>query len=182
MGAVPLDPYFADIDYNPEFFYRFKVGASSTAWVDVGPFEHESNGKGGAQERSWNRTYARVHEEWNVGDEAVLRGEFKAWFRTRSNASNRNLADYRGLYELNLTLSDFMGRFYDVDDMILRLYPGGPSEVDPTHGGQELTWRVRAKFRRKFRPVITFQVFHGFAESMLDYRHSYWAWRAGIGF
>jgi len=79
-------------------------------------------------------------------------------------------------------LSNFLGDFYDVDDLIFRLYPGGPSNVDPTRGGQELTWRVRARFRKEVLPVMVFQVFHGYAESLLDYRHSYWAWRAGIGF
>jgi len=176
------DPFFADLNYNPEFFYRFKLDGSSTTWVDFGPFEHESNGKGGAEERSWNRTYARVHDEWRVGDQAGLKGEFKAWIPYSYNPSNRNLADYRGLYETNWILSDFLGKFYDVDDLILRLYPGGPSEVDPARGGQELTLRVRAARRRKIRPVVVLQLFHGFAESMLDYRHSYWAWRAGIGF
>lgn len=179
---VRSDPYFADINYNPEFFYRFKIDGSSKTWVDFGPFEHESNGKGGAEERSWNRTYARIHDEWPVGDRATLRAEFKAWIPYSYNPANRNLADYRGLYETDIVLSDFLGGFFDVDDLILRLYPGGPSEVDPTRGGQELTWRVRAKWRRKVRPVIVMQLFHGYAEYLLDYQHSYWAYRLGIGF
>jgi len=176
------DPYFADLNYNPEVFYRFPLGDGATRWLDVGPFEHESNGKGGAEERSWNRTYARYHDEWPLGGPTILRAELKAWVPYSYNPSNRNLADYRGLYETNVILSNFLGSWYDVDDLIFRLYPGGPSEVDPTHGGQELTLRVRASFRKKLLPVMVFQVFHGFAESMLDYRHSYWAWRAGIGF
>lgn len=179
---VRNDPYFADINYNPEIFYRFKIHGSSTTWLDIGPYDHESNGKGGSQERAWNRTYARYHDEWALGGRLVLRAELQAWVPYAYNSANRNLPDYRGVYETNVMLSGFLGRLYDVDDLILRLYPGGPSNVDPTRGGQELTVRLRAAARKKFMPVGVMQVFHGYAESMLDYRHSYWGWRVGIGF
>ena len=179
---VRPDPFFADLNYNPEFFYRFALGDSKTRWLDAGPFEHESNGKGGSEERSWNRSYLRFHDEWTVGDKTVLRAELKAWVPYSLNVANRDLPDYRGVYETNVILSNFMGPRFDVDDLILRLYPGGPSNVDPTRGGQELTWRMRSTAHIRIRPVLVFQVFHGYAETMLDYRHSYWAWRAGIGF
>lgn len=93
---VRSDPYFADINYNPEFFYRFNINGSSTTWADFGPFEHESNGKGGAEERSWNRTYARIHDEWAVGERAVLRAELKAWIpysSTRRTATSPTTGD-----------------------------------------------------------------------------------------
>jgi outer membrane phospholipase A len=173
-------PYFSDLNYNPEVFYRFPIGDSGDRWVDFGPFEHESNGKGGADERSWNRTYVRGHDEWDLGGRAKLRAELKAWVPYSFNPSNRNLPNYRGLWETNVMLSDFRGN-YTVEDLIFRLYAGGPSNVDPTRGGQELTFRVKSA-KRKIMPVLMFQVFHGYAETLADYRHSYWAYRAGIGF
>lgn len=175
-------PYFLDINYNPELFYRVKLGDTPTRWLDFSPFEHESNGQGGVNERSWNRAYIRYHDEWKAGRDAVLRGEFKVWAPYSLNASNRNLPDYRGLYETNLILSNFAGPMFDVDDLIFRLYPGGPSNVDPTRGGQEVTLRIRTAKPDKLRPVAVFQIFHGHAESLLDYRQNYWAWRGGIGF
>jgi outer membrane phospholipase A len=178
--VVRPNPYFADINYNPEFFYRLHLGGTKDRWLDFGPFEHESNGKGGTDERSWNRTYARYHQEWLLGGRTKLRAELKAWVPYSFNPSNRNLPNYRGLWESNLTLSDFRGD-YVVEDLIFRFYGGGPSNADPTHGGQELTFRVKSA-KRKLMPVIMMQVFHGFAETLADYRHSYWAYRAGVGF
>jgi outer membrane phospholipase A len=173
-------PYFSDLDYDPEFFYRFRLGDGKTRWLDFGPFEHESNGVGNAGERSWNRTYVRIHDEWALLGRTKLRAELKAWVPYSMNASNRNLPSYRGLWEGNVILSDFQGE-YVVEDLIFRLYAGGPSNVDPTRGGQELTFRVKSA-KRKLMPVVMFQLFHGYAESLADYRHSYWAYRAGIGF
>src|SRR5271156_48142 len=48
-------PYFYDLNYNPLVWYRFNINESSQQLVDFIPFEHESNGKGGTLERSWNR-------------------------------------------------------------------------------------------------------------------------------
>jgi phospholipase A1/A2 len=177
---IRSSPYFSDLNYNPEFFYRFHIGGGKTQWVDFGPFEHESNGAGGVNERSWNRTYVRYHDEWSLGRRAKLRAEVKAWVPYSMNASNRNLPNYRGLWEGNAILSDFKGD-YVVEDLIFRFYAGGPSNVDPTRGGQELTLRIKSA-SRKLLPVMMLQVFHGYAESLADYRHSYWAYRAGVGF
>ena len=178
---VRSDPYISDINYDPDIFYRIPIKGRKTQWLDLGPLEHESNGKGGAEEVSWNRSYVRYHDEWLVGARATIRAEVKAWVPYSRNANNRNLADYRGLWEGNVILSDSRPDSAVVDDLIIRFYAGGPSNVDPTRGGQELTLRVSSS-KRRYVQVIMLQVFHGFAESLLDYRHSYWAWRAGIGF
>ena len=179
---VRANSRFSDLNYNPEIFYRFPLG-DGTRWVDFGPFEHESDGKSGVNARSWNRTYVRGHDAWALGSTARLTGEFKAWVPYFIDPSSKNIPEYRGLYETNLTLSNFLGGFFDCDELTFRLYPGGPSDVDPTRGGQELTLRLHwSRHKRKATPVLTFQVFHGFAESLLTYNRSYWAWRAGIGF
>ncbi|MDE2510110.1 MAG: hypothetical protein KGL74_03215 [Elusimicrobia bacterium] len=68
-----------------------------------------------------------------------------------------------------------------MEDLIFRVCAGGPSNADPLRGGQELTLRIKSA-KRKLLPVIIMQVFHGHAESTLDYRRSYWAYRAGFGF
>ncbi len=178
--VVRADPYFADINYTPEFFYRLAAKNGAERWLDIGFFEHESNGKGGTSERAWNRSYVRLHNEWDLADRTKLRAELKAWVPYSLHVSNRNLINYRGLWEANIMLSDFKGQ-YVVEDLIFRIYAGGPSGMDPTQGGQELTFRIKSA-KREFLPVLMLQVFHGHAETLGNYRHSYWAYRAGIGF
>ena len=178
---VRRDPYISDINYNPDIFYRIPIKDKKTQWLDLGPLEHESNGRGGAEEVSWNRSYVRYHYERPVGARITIRAEVKAWVPYSRNANNLDLTEYRGLWEGNVILSDSPPDSAVVEDLIFRFYAGGPSGADPTRGGQELTLRIKSS-KRKYVQVIVLQVFHGFAESLLDYRHSRWAWRAGIGF
>ena len=179
---IRQNSHFSDVNYNPEIFYRCHLDERSR-WVDLGIFEHESDGKSGTTTaRSWNRTYLRGHDEWSLGDGMRLRAEFKAWVPYLLDPASKNLPQYRGLYETNLILSNVIGGIFDRDDLILRLYPGGASDVNPAQGGQELTLRLHPRRPKSAVPVVTLQVFHGFAESLLTYRRSYWAWRAGIGF
>src|SRR5579863_1274910 len=76
-------PYFSDLNYNPEIFYRMVLKADSkmipTRWLDFGGFEHESNGKGGVNERSWNRSYLRYHDEVDSTMGSRVYWSIKAW-------------------------------------------------------------------------------------------------------
>ncbi|MGK5084369.1 phospholipase A [Bdellovibrionota bacterium FG-1] len=98
------------------------------------------------------------------------------------HTQNPDLAEYRGLWEINLTLTDFLGGFFsDRAELSLRLYPGGQSNLNPLHGGQELTFRAKTA-PKVFLPLFVVQLFHGYGEGLLDYQMSRWGLRAGIGF
>lgn len=174
-------PYFYDLNYNPLIWYRFNVTENNDQWLDLIPFEHESNGKGGAEEVSWNRVGLAYHRKDHIGELMNLYEDFKAWVPIYYNPNNPDLAQYRGLWEINLTLSNFLGPFFDFDDLIFKLYPGGESLTNPLHGGQELTLRLRST-HRQFLPLVVGQIFHGYGEYLLDYRYEHWGIRAGIGF
>jgi outer membrane phospholipase A len=74
-----------------------------------------------------------------------------------------------------------MGDSFEKDDLTLRIYPGGWLNINPFSGGQELTFRLKTKARR-FLPVAVAQIFHGYAENLLDYREDRFGFRIGIGF
>lgn len=174
-------PFFSDLNYNPEFFYRLHIAGDPRRWLDLGGFEHESNGKGGGDERSWNRTYLRYHGENDLGRQVRLFWSLQAWVPYTYNSENTDIAQYRGVWEANVTVADFPIAWLGRNDLTLRLYPGGKSCSDPRRGGQELTLRAQVKGAR-FLHSLVFQVFHGYGENLLDYRDSHWAVRAGIGF
>lgn len=117
-------PSFYDINYNPEVFYRQFVQRDQDKWVDFGIYEHESNGKGGALERSWDRSYVRYHTRTDVtaiSDKAKLFWDFKLWATYYTNPQNTDLPEYRGTWELTVTLADFLGPFFEKGDLSLRL-------------------------------------------------------------
>lgn len=171
---------FSDIDYNPELFYRGFYFSDKKAWIDFGLFEHESNGKGGEDSRSWNRAYLRYSDLWKLGERVSMNTTVKAWVPYAA-ADNPDIAKYRGLAEFTVSFTGFLGRVFDRDDLIFRFYLGGATYINPLQGGQGLTLRVKSG-PRKFLPLTVIQLFHGYGENLLNYRDNRTAIRAGVGF
>lgn len=170
-----------DINFNPDPFYRFQIGPDDDQrWIDLGPFEHESNGQGSGSSRSWNRSYVRYNSLIHFSDSDMrIQWSVKAW--VPYSCEGGGCGKYRGVGELNVSLENLFGRFFGENDLSLRVYPGGPSTIDPTNGGQELTLRVRPS-HKTFLPLLVAQFFHGFGENMLDQSAKQLAFRLGIGF
>lgn len=171
---------FSDINYNPEVFYRGYFFDDKRSWLDFGVFEHESNGKGGDDSRSWDRAYLRYSDQWKLGERFSMYASAKAWV-PYATIDNSDIAKYRGLAEFTVSFSGFLGRFFQRDDLIFRFYFGGATYINPLQGGQELTFRVKSA-PRKFLPLTVIQLFHGYGENLLNYRDNRTALRAGIGF
>lgn len=174
----PSSP-FRDINYNPSVFYRFQVGGDETKLIDFIPYEHESNGKKGNDSRSWDRTGVRFKTLQRFGNARGI-WNFRAWAPYRLDDPNPDLAKYRGLFEVTFTLADFLGPYFDLNDLSLRIYFGGSSYLNPLQGGQELTFRFKGK-TVGFLANAVVQVFQGFGENMLEYNHRIFGLRAGIG-
>lgn len=73
---------FRETDYNPELFYRY-IPADRVRWFHLGAdvgFEHESNGRGLPDSRSWNRFYAAIFQ---AEDNHLI--YWKWWYRIPAN-------------------------------------------------------------------------------------------------
>lgn len=173
---------FDDVNYNPEIFYRLRLDGSPLTWVDIGLYEHESNGKADADSRGWNRFYLLYSTEAISFEEAKIFWGFKAWVPYQVEGTNDDLVEYRGHYEGSVTLASFLGPFFERSDLTLRFFAGGRAGMDPTNGGQELTLRLKGPLTRAFSPVVTFQLYNGYAESLLNYNKRDTEFRIGIGF
>jgi phospholipase A1 len=174
------NPYFRDLNYDPDLFYRQYFGGVNYRWLDIGGFEHESNGKGGVDERSWNRTYLRYHDRFNLGQRTKVYWSVKAWVPYVYGYYTHDILQYRGLYECELTIEDFLGNFLDPSDITFRFYGGGKSYVNPLQGGQEITFRSKVS-KAAFLPLFVLEVFHGYGENLYNYRDNRFGLRAGIG-
>lgn len=169
---------FRDINYNPEAFYRFELGTpEGTRWLDFGPLEHESNGRDGADSRSVNRVYLRyadsTHKSWQWS--------FKIWASYAFDRTNTDINAYRGVWEGTLSWTGWGAAAFERSDLTLRVYGGGKSYLNPVEGGQELTLRIKSRWRN-FLPLFVAQFFNGHGQNLLDYRQRETAFRIGIGF
>jgi phospholipase A1 len=170
-----------DLNYNPETFYRFIFNQENNLWLDLG-LEHESNGLAGDLSRGWNRVYLRYSSSATLPMEHGLFWSVKAWFPFGYDSTSLDIAKYRGLYEFEVTIRNMLEILFDRDDFTLRIYPGGPSFINPLSGGQELTLRFNFKFMRNFLPIFVIQFFHGCGENLLDDSKEHLELRAGVGF
>lgn len=172
---------FKDLNYNPELFYRITLDDKDRVGWDFGIYEHESNGRDGSASRSWDRIYVRYRDVYSINHDYHLLWNAKLWFPFNMDESNKNLPEYRGIWEINLSLTNIFGETFDESDLILRLYPGGKLYINPIAGGQELTLRMKRKVRKLLLPVVV-QFFHGYGEYLLEYNNDHVGLRVGFGF
>lgn len=102
--AYDKSAYFRDTQYQPEIFWvLLNDQKASTHWqwqnTKIG-LEHQSNGKGGIYERSWNRAYINVafsHNNFSIN--------IKPWIRVHlfnSEDYNSDINKYMGNGEVSL--------------------------------------------------------------------------------
>lgn len=173
---------FSDVNYNPEVFYRLYQQEQESEWVDIGIYEHESNGQAGEYSRGWNRFYLLYSSELVQLDYARVFWGFKTWVPYQVEDNNDDLVNYRGHYEMNLTVFSVLGSYFERSDLSLRVFSGGRAGMDITQGAQELTLRIKSPLTRFFQPVVTLQLYNGYAESLLRYNQKNTELRLGIGF
>lgn len=164
---------FREINFNPEVWYRFDRGRLPVDWlgVDVG-YEHESNGEGVADSRSWDRFYLRPWFE-----EGRWRGQLKLWYRLPedpkkapddpSGDDNPDILDYYGHHEARLAY-----RFSGGD----RLAVTTRYAYSDDRGSVKLDYAIATDGDGYF----FFQLFSGYGESLQTYRAS--RTRIGVGF
>ena len=171
---------FRDLNYNPDLFYRFFIKKESNRWIDLGIFEHESNGRDGRNSRGWHRTYVLFHSTQTMGGHKIL-WSIKSWFPYSYKNSNPDLPKYRGLWEFQVTVSNLLRSFWGENELNLRLYPGGNSYLNPVAGGQEILFISKTKMTA-FAPEFLIGFFHGYGENLLDYDKDRLGIRAGLSF
>lgn len=153
--------YFRETDYMPQAFIRYNFLKN---WlVDFGAV-HESNGKGGTLERSWNRVYANLSfsgPHWYVSVKPWVL-IFKA---DSSDLHNPNIARYLG-YERVVFAYKFRG-------IVTSLMARNTVESGFQRSAEQLS--VSFPVYQRFRGYVQF--FNGYGQSLIEYNHR----TSGIG-
>jgi len=164
---------FRDTAYRPSFFYqddtlfslrkgRFRLGYQ-------GGFEHESNGKGGADSRSINILFLRPRIEYRIDNNSrlVLAPKFYGYV---DKTENPDIGDYRGYCDFYLA---YLYRDWRLSTILRKGMRAnyGSVQVDavfPLRSSDELLEKVGV---RGMNGYFFLQYFNGWGESILDYRH-----------
>ncbi len=156
-------PYFRETNYEPEIFISKKV--LPFLWTNIGAM-HQSNGRGGDLERSWNRAYISFQFAYNN-----LLVDVRPWvliFKSySSNLDNPDIARYLGHGDVVIA--------YKAGPVTLSMMLRNTVESGFKRGAEEFD--VSLPVYKKVKVYI--QVFSGYGQSLIEYNH--YTNSAGIG-
>ena len=146
--------YFRETNYAPEFFVRVPIENSVLKAVQVGLL-HESNGRGGVNERSWNRAYLQGFFQ--------VKGLFiipRIW-QQFDVKYNRDIRQYMGYGDLKL--------FYPYKENFFKRIWRNNFDFNNNRNGLELNWSFPLFNTGLFGYL---QYFNGYGESLIDYNRN----------
>jgi phospholipase A1 len=153
--------FFRETNYQPEFFvtlptYTFMPNSMLKGFKLA--FIHQSNGRGGEYERSWNRI--SLSSFFQVGR---LLSEVEFWYRTHDkNDYNPNLLDYLGYGQVRFILP------YKKHLLKLLLR----SNISNRKSAVEFTYSYPIPGIQSDDLFLYFKTFNGYGESLIDYNHN----------
>lgn len=146
--------YFRETNYQPEIFVVKKI--TPNFWMNLG-LEHQSNGRGGAMERSWNRAY--VNAIFSKGDFVVSLRPWIIVFNGPRNLYNPDIDRYMGHGEIMFS--------YQWRGIDFSLKTRNNFESLFKRGGNELN----CSFPLLKKVKLFVQVFSGYGQSLIEYNH-----------
>lgn len=157
------DPYFRETDYEPEIFLDNEINKPlGEGWyfsdLDIGAM-HQSNGRGGTTERSWNRAY--FNTVFNNGSWMVSIQPWTPIFaKESSDEHNPNITRYLGYGQEMLA--------YDYDNNTFSLNTRNVLESGFSRGAEWLTWSFPL-LHRNIKGYL--YMFTGYGYDLIDYNH-----------
>lgn len=186
---------FEENNYNPEILYAYHVERFGIGWATFG-IEHESNGEGGSDSRSWNRLYGRAR--WNVAlddgiqflperaddhDHWYAAFDLKLWWAFDKDDEQVNLNKYIGYGKIRAELQS-PEYFWGAAALDVEVTKGGnPIQFDHASVQLGASWRQPTFTGRvKFVPFFYVQYFEGYGETLIRADEHTRAFRVGMRF
>lgn len=168
---------FKDVNYNPELFYRLMEKKNNfLSSLDFG-YLHTSNGKDQEDSRSLDRLFLRTNFSTKIDDHVFI-GVFKIQKIFNEDATNKDIVNHLGYWELQAVLSEIMTVEGQDVDLHFRTYAGSKL-YDFDKGGLEIGL-VYNFFASDFNPSLYVQRFEGYSESLIAYNKKRTEYRIGI--
>jgi phospholipase A1/A2 len=175
---ISSDPSFFDTSYKPSMFAYFPglwTRKDDAIQFDLqGGVEHESNGRGGAQERSIYTAYLQPRITFGKPGHLQFALQPRAWTYFWVGNNNPNIAAYRGYADLHafLTLKPEPNSWANFQvETRFRIGDGG------AHPGIQIDGRY--KFPH-FNPTIDVQYFEGYGQTLRQYNKEAHGLRVGL--
>ena len=155
---------FRESNYRPELYVSAPVPFADE--LKIGAL-HESNGKGGAESRSWNKAY--VQSTWSAGGFSITP---RAWYAFWLDRTNEDITDYMGYGDLRASYTFGKQR-------LSALWRNNLHFDGSNRGAIELNYSFPI-FNSGFYGYLRY--FNGYGESLADYKRSVNKIGAGLSF
>lgn len=156
--------WFRETDYEPELIFNYTLNPNNQLGASL---NHQSNGRGGSEERAWNRVigiYTYGHANWML--------QARAWvlvFQAESSdIYNPDITNYLGH-------GDLTGSF-EVNKLVFSLTGGNFERFDRSHFQGSISYPITNKIR------FYLQGYTGYGQSLIEYNHRTNAAGIGISF
>lgn len=165
-----------DITFSPELFLRaVSPGSTSVGAPMLGiqtGLRHQSNGKDGAESRSYNTLYVEPSVGFGLGSGWTLTAAPRLWAYVGSKEGNERIARYRGYTGLTLDLKQ-------TDGFGLRTYLQG--NLSGGRGSAEVDVSYSLRRWTGLNLYLYSQLYTGYGEALIDYDERNTRLRFGIG-
>jgi outer membrane phospholipase A len=171
------DPSFYDTSYKPSAFFYFrdllKTKEEKPVQLDLQcGYEHESNGRGGTEERSLNTAYALPTLTIGLPDDLQLSLGPRAWIYVFGVSDNNpDIANYRGYADLTGTVT------WKSNYQLTTEFRMGDQGDNPS---LQFDFSFALPRSLGFTPRIHAQYFTGYGETLRQYNQISHGFRAGL--
>lgn len=184
---------FEENNYNPELYYARRIDREHWKEITFG-VEHESNGEGGVDSRSWNRIYAQAKFEWRLDPESLpaldpeemedrawkARLYTKIWYATPWDLEDDSLTESLGYFHLIGVLETPEWETGSAELSVELGKGGNPIEFERASVLLGLAIHPRTRERWRFVPDFYLQYFEGYGETLARASENLRAFRVGV--
>jgi outer membrane phospholipase A len=175
------DPYFYDNSYKPSVFIYYTNLVHGARWqLDwQGGTEHESNGRGGSNERSLYTAYLQPTLSLDLPENFTLSLQPRARLYYSVGDNNPDIAEYRGYADLLGALTWQKPGSEERIQFSTKFRIGS----EGAHPGLLFDLRFNVAgvpLLESFNPTIQLQYFTGFGQTLIQYNQKSTAFRAGL--
>jgi outer membrane phospholipase A len=171
--VISRDPSFYDTSYKPSGFlyYPEVVFRDSEVKLDLqGGAEHESNGRGGADERSLNTIYFQPTLRYQAATNLLFALQPRFWDYASVGDNNPDIANYRGYGDVSGSVT------YEKIQLATELTLGKNGD----HAGWQFDLRFNLPPYFRFNPAIQIEYFNGYGQTLRQYNEFSSGIRAGL--
>ncbi len=172
-NSSPYEDANLDSSFSPELFWMYRdlfpISEKATMDLQFG-YQHESNGRAGESERTWDRLYVQPSWTWGETGDWQAVSMLKIWIPVGVGEEMDDIGDYFGPGEFWLKVGQHDGM------MLETMLRKGSNDWN---GAVELSASYPVRSLNLF---VYGQVFYGYGETLRLYDQETTSYRLGISF